>query len=117
MAAIKHAIIKNFTYATTTSTKVGSIPANAVIVNISVLVNTAFDSAPDFLSIGDSSTADKYTNDVNIASVGAATVTRKAASFGVLSSANSTDIYAIVVPGGSSPTAGDLDVVIEYVQK
>lgn len=116
MATPSFHITKNITYANTAAVLVGYVPPNTHIRDIKVLVDVAFNSAPDFLSIGTVLVPAKYTNDISLAAIGDITVVRKAGSLGILSTTDSVAIYALVVPGSSSPTAGSVTVSISLAQ-
>ena len=69
---------KNITYTDTTATKVGSLPANSIILEVIVTVGTGFNAGgADYIDIGTSSTANKFADNVNVASAGRATVTEQ----------------------------------------
>jgi hypothetical protein len=107
---------KNVTYTDTTAVTVGYLPPNSHIIDIICTVGTAFNAGGnDYIDVGDSSTANKYANDINVASTGKASVT--VANVGaVQSSTGSTEIKAVYVPSGTSPTAGSGYVNVLYVQ-
>jgi hypothetical protein len=109
-------ISKIITYTDTTAITVGNVPPNSIIVDIKVTVGTAFDAGgADYIDIGDSSTAAKFADNVNVASTGQATVTQLN-NGAVLSAVASTPIKAIYVPAATSPTAGSGYVTIVYDQ-
>jgi len=107
---------KAISYTDTTAITVGYLPANSHIIDIIVTVGTAFNAGGnDYIDIGDASTANKYANDVNVASTGKASVT--VANVGAIQDANKpTTIKAVYVPSGTSPSAGAGYVNIIYVQ-
>ena len=110
-------IIKTVTYTDTTAIKIGGLPPKAVIKDIDVIVGTAFDAGgTDYISVGTLTDDDKFANDVDVSSTGKATVTPLNVG-AVESNTLSTDIYAIYVPGGTTPTAGTAEVIVTYVQK
>ena len=110
------AISKIITFANTTSLSLGFLPPNSIITGIKVLVGTAFNAGgADVIDVGDDTTANKFANDVNVASTGSATVTLDNVG-AVESSTASTEIKAIYVPAGSTPTAGSGYIVVEYEQ-
>nr|BDD44687.1 hypothetical protein 17 [Legionellales bacterium] len=97
----------------TSSTTIGYLPANAYITDIKVLVTTAFDAGV-VIDIGDSSTANLFSNDVDPTSTGAATVTLTAQAGVVQSTTDQTAVTFIVVAGGSTLQAGAAKIVVEY---
>jgi len=104
---------KSITFANTTSFSIGYLPPNAYITDIKVLVTTAFDDG--VLDVGDATTANKYTNDVDITSQGVATVTAAGGTWGTVQSiADQTEVKGIVVAAGTTLVGGAAKVVVEY---
>jgi hypothetical protein len=97
----------------TSSTTIGFLPPGSYITDIKVLVTTAFDAGV-VIDIGDSSTANKYSNDVDPTSTGAATVTLTAQAGVVQSTSDQTQVTFIVVAGGSTLVGGAAKIVVEY---
>lgn len=109
-------LTKAVLYTDTTAVTVGYLPANSHIIDIKVAVATAFDAGgADYIDIGDSSTANKFADNVNVASTGQASVTQAYVG-SVLSTTAPTEIQAVYVPAGSTPTAGASYVTIVYAQ-
>lgn len=109
-------LVKLIAYTDTTAITVGYLPSNSIITEIKVIVGTAFNAGGnDYIDIGDSSTAAKFADNVNVASTGQATVT-ELNNGAVLDSTNPTEIKAVYVPDGTTPSAGSGYVVIEYAQ-
>jgi hypothetical protein len=98
----------------TSSFLIGYLPPNAYITDIKVLITTAYDAGA-VLDIGDSATAAKYSNDVDVTSVGVATVSAVTNTWGTVeSTSDQTQIKGIVVAGGSTFTAGAGKIIVEY---
>jgi hypothetical protein len=110
------AISKNLTYASTTATLVGSLPPNAVPIQVIVTVGTAFNAGTtNVIDVGTSGTANAFANDVDVSSTGSATVTL-ASTGAVQSTTQSTDIYATFIPSGTAASAGSGYVTMVYDQ-
>lgn len=110
-------ICKKIAYTDTTAITVGNVPPNSVIVDINVNVGTAFNAGgADYVDIGNASSANAYADNVNVASTGAATVTKTAACGAVLSTTASTPIKAVYVPAATAPSAGSAYVTVTYHQ-
>ena len=106
----------NLLYSNTSSTKIGSLPANSIITDIKVLVGTAFNAGnTDYLDIGDSEDADEFAANIDLSSTGKATVTMTEIG-AVESTSNPTDIYVIYTGSGTAPSAGSAYIIVEYVQ-
>ena len=109
-------ISKNIVYTDTTAITVGNVPPNSIIVDIKVTVGTAFDAGgADYIDIGDSTTAAKFADNVDVSSTGQATVTQLN-NGAVLSSTASTPIKAVYIPASTAATAGSGYVTIVYDQ-
>lgn len=116
MAATTGSIAKNLTYASTSNTFVGNIPANSILTQIRVLVGTAFNSGgADIIEVGISTDIDKYADNVDVSATGSASVTLLNVG-AVISTTSPTAIYAKYTPANTSPTAGSAYVVVEYAQ-
>jgi len=107
---------KAIAYTDTTAITVGYLPANAHIIDIIVTVGTAFNAGGnDYIDVGDASTANKYADNVNVASTGKASVT--VANVGAVQSTTApTQIKAVYVPSATAPSAGSGYVSVLYVQ-
>ena len=114
MARIKgiEALQYSFTYTDTTSFSIGYLPPGAYITDIKVLVTTDFTDG--VLDVGDSSTANKYADDVSLNGTGSKTVTSNAEWGNVQSTSDQTEIKGIVVATGTGLSAGAAKVVVEY---
>jgi len=115
-AGILSAITAPFDYTSTTVT-VGTIPANAQIVDINIDVTTAFDAAgTDLVTVGKTGSAAAYVTSTSVATAGRASV----ATTGVYSAwadVGSADVtYATLTYAYTStaPTAGAGRVTIVY---
>lgn len=106
------------TYTDTTSTWIGRLPPGAYVVDICPNVLTAFNAGGnDYLDIGTSTLATYWTDDIPVNTTGKKrTVTDFTFTNGgvVVSALNPTDVYAIYVPTGSSPTTGEVMITIYY---
>lgn len=92
---------------------IGTIPADADIVGITVDVTTAFDdSGTDLLDVGTSSDADHYRNDLDVASTGQ-TVTGWS-NLGDVGSSD-VDVQATYTGANSDGSAGSADVIVQFV--
>ena len=110
--------VKQIIYTDTTETLVGSLPPNALITEIVAIVSTAFSAGgADVIDVGISGTAAYFANDIDVSSVARASVTLATTGLGVISEANTTDVYATYIPAGSAPTAGVCEIVVKYIQK
>jgi hypothetical protein len=115
-ANVDNKLVKAITYTDTTAITVGYLPANAVISSIKVLVGTAFNAGGnDYIDIGNASVANQYADNVDVSSAGSATVTLQNVG-AVISATLPTEIKAVYVPAGTSPSAGSGYVVVEYAQ-
>jgi hypothetical protein len=110
------AITVAFDYTSTTVT-IGTIPANAQIVDINIDVTTAFDAAgTDLVTVGKTGSAAAYVTSTSVATAGRASV----ATTGVYSAwadVGNTDVnYATLTYAYTStaPTAGAGRVTIVY---
>jgi hypothetical protein len=115
-AGILSAITATFDYTSTTVT-VGTIPANAQIVDINIDVTTAFDAAgTDLVTVGKTGSAAAYVAATSVAAAGRASV----ATTGVYSAwanVGTSDVdYATLTYAYTStaPTAGAGRVTIVY---
>lgn len=115
-AGILSAITATFDYTSTTVT-VGTIPANAQIIDINIDVTTAFDAAgTDLVTVGKTGSAAAYVAATSVAAAGRASV----ATTGVYSAwanVGTSDVdYATLTYAYTStaPTAGAGRVTIVY---
>jgi hypothetical protein len=115
-AGILSAITATFDYTSTTIT-IGTIPANAQIVDINIDVTTAFDAAgTDLVTVGKTGSAAAYVTSTSVATAGRASV----ATTGVYSAwanVGTSDVdYATLTYAYTStaPTAGAGRVTIVY---
>ena len=115
-AGVLSAITTTFDYTSTTVT-IGTIPANAQIVDINIDVTTAFDAAgTDLVTVGKTGSAAAYVTSTSVAAAGRASV----ATTGVYSAwanVGSSDVdYATLTYAYTStaPTAGAGRVTIVY---
>ena len=109
-------LTKAVVFTDTTAVTVGYLPANSHIIDMKVAVATAFDAGgADYIDIGSASVANAYADNVNVASTGQATVTQATVG-SIISSTNPSQIKAVYVPAGSTPTAGAAYVTIVYAQ-
>ena len=99
-------------YTDTTAVSVGFLPPNAYITDIKVLVTTDFTDG--VLDVGDSTTANKYADDVSLNGTGSKTVTSTSSWGAVASTADQTEIKAVVVATGTGLAAGAAKLVVEY---
>jgi hypothetical protein len=105
----------SLTYATTSQTSIGMLPANAYIVDIVIAVSTAFNATgDDKIYIGTSADYDKFVNGAAVTAAGFATVTKLAAAAGVQSATAQTEIFAQYIPGGTDATAGAALINVMY---
>ena len=115
-AGVLSAITTTFDYTSTTVT-IGTIPANAQIVDIFIDVTTAFDAGgTDLVTVGKTGSAAAYVTSTSVATAGRASV----ATTGVYSAwadVGNTDVnYATLTYAYTStaPTAGAGRVTIVY---
>jgi hypothetical protein len=84
------------------------LPTNAMVIGGRVVVDTAFDAATATLDVGDSTVANRYKNDVNVAALGATEL--------VPTGYVSDGADLIVTPVfADAVTVGSLRVQVEYV--
>ena len=99
-------------YTDTTAVTVGYLPPNAYITDIKVLVTTDFTDG--VLDVGDSSTANAFADDVSLNGTGSKTVTSTAQWGAVQSTADQTEVKAVVVATGTGLSSGSAKLVVEY---
>jgi hypothetical protein len=102
----------NYTQLADTAVAVPAIklPYGAQVVGGSVIVDTAFDTGTSaVLDVGDSTTANRYANDVNLKSAARTALTIT----GYVSDGAEIQITPVLV--GTAATAGAGRVVVEYV--
>ena len=112
------AISESFAFGDITAKKLGSLPANALILRAYAIVTTAFDSGTsNVIDIGISGTAANFVNDIDVkTAAGAIAGTLVTTTVGVTSATGSTEIYATHIPSGTAATAGACNVVVEFMQ-
>lgn len=84
------------------------LPYGAMVTGGRVIVDTAFDAATATLDVGDSTTANRYKNDVNIAATG---VTELVPT-GYVSDGSELQVVPVFA---DAVTVGSLRVQVEYV--
>ena len=93
----------------------GYLPSGAVVIGASAVVSVAFDSATsDVIDIGTSADADGFASAVDISSVGLKAADDLATSDDLVTTAD-TLITATWTGAGAAPSAGTVDVIVEYV--
>ena len=116
IAGVLSAITTTIAYTDTAAVSIGTIPANAQIVDVNIDVTTAFNAAgTDTVTVGKTGSAAAFVASTSVASAGRASV----ATTGVYSAwANigTTDIDATVTfsQSGTAATAGAARVTIVY---
>lgn len=71
---VVRALTNTVTFANTTAKTLFTLPANAIVVGITVDVTTAFNSSgTDLLDVGKSGTANHFRDDLNVAAAGQTT--------------------------------------------
>ena len=116
IAGVLSAITTTIAYTDTAAVSIGTIPANAQIVDINIDVTTAFNAAgTDTVTVGKTGSAAAFVASTSVAAAGRASV----ATTGVYSAwANigTTDIDATVTfsQSGTAATAGAARVTIVY---
>jgi len=116
IAGVLSAITTTIAYTNSTAVSIGTLPANAQIVDINIDVTTAFDAAgTDTVTVGKTGSAAAFVTSTSVASAGRASV----ATTGVYSAwANigTTDVDATVTftQTGTAATAGAARVTIVY---
>lgn len=117
MSATKLGVLQaSVTYANSSAVFVGNLPANAYITSIKCIVTTAF-SAGDVIDIGVSGTANKFSDNIDVDAVGAATVTLATAGLGVQSTTAATAVYATYVATATGSDVGAAEISVEYAYK
>ena len=97
-----------------TGLSMGAVPAGAIITAVKVLVNAAFNAAStNVLVVGTAADDDAYlaAGDCNEAAVGFTVSTAKAAKV-----ASDTEVFVKYTESGTAATAGNADVMVEYLQ-
>lgn len=95
-----------------------TLPANAQILNIFCDVLTAYDSATSAtLTIGTAAGGTTYASGVNAKTAGRTTPTFTAAQLAAMANIGSTTSVVATVTSVGQPTAGQVRVTIQYVQK
>ena len=116
IAGVLSAITTTIAYTDTAAVSIGTLPANAQIVDINIDVTTAFNAAgTDIVTVGKTGSAAAFVTTTSVASAGRASV----ATTGVYSAwANigTSDIDATVTfsQSGTAATAGAARVTIVY---
>jgi hypothetical protein len=116
IAGVLSAITTTIAYTNTSAVSIGTIPANAQIIDINIDVTTAFDAAgTDTVTVGKTGTAAAFVTATSVASAGRASV----ATTGVYSAwadTGSAEIDATVTftQTGTAATAGAARVTIVY---
>lgn len=116
IAGVLSAITTTIAYTDTAAVSIGTLPANAQIVDINIDVTTAFNAAgTDTVTVGKTGSAAAFVTTTSVASAGRASV----ATTGVYSAwANigTSDIDATVTfsQSGTAATAGAARVTIVY---
>jgi len=116
IAGVLSAITTTIAYTNTSAVSIGTIPANAQIININIDVTTAFDAAgTDLVTVGKTGSAAAFVTSTSVASAGRASV----ATTGVYSAwadTGSAEIDATVTftQTGTAATAGAARVTIVY---
>jgi hypothetical protein len=116
IAGVLSAITTTIAYTDTAAVSIGTIPANAQIVDVNIDVTTAFNAAgTDTVTVGKTGSAAAFVASTSVAAAGRASV----ATTGVYSAwANigTTDIDATVTfsQSGTAATAGAARVTIVY---
>ncbi len=102
----------------------GSLPADAYIINVQAFVRVAFDSGTtDALEVGHAAFAGTVADDNafvtagDLSSAGEVTLTKTASIGNVTSATEVVPLTAEWTGVGTAATAGEVEVVITYVQK
>lgn len=94
------------------ATVVMNLPIGAVVVGGAIVVNTPFNSATnDTLSLGDSASATRYINAAAIRTSARGAI----ALSGYKTTATTRQMLATWTGTGAAPTAGSLDLHVEYI--
>lgn len=119
---VTHMIRRNVSYdtpniGTADSVKVGVLPQGAFITGVRVEIVTAFNAGTtNVLTVGTNTGSDNNivaAGDVNEAATGVTSVTRGLGR-SLAASADKT-VYVLYTQSGSAATAGEAEIVIEYV--
>lgn len=91
---------------------ISNLPVGAMLVGGAIVVNTAFNSATsDTLSLGDSSSATRYANGVNIHATGRTALTLT----GYKTLPTTRALQATWTGSGAAPSAGSVELHLEYI--
>lgn len=95
-----------------------TVPANAQLVNVFCDVLTAYNSATSAtLTIGTASAGTQYAGSVNAKTAGRTTPTFTAAQLAAMASVGSNTSVVATVTSVGQPTAGQVRITMQYVQK
>lgn len=98
-------------HATTVALSEIHVPAGAVIVGGAVVVTEVFNStSTDVLDIGDSGTANRYKNDVNLQALGLTALVPTGYVY-----TEPSYIKGVWVSGGGTPTTGAYTLRVDYI--
>jgi hypothetical protein len=104
-------------YTNTTSTKIGTLPLGAHVLDVYVSVKTAFTgSGTDLVIVGTGADDDEFASGVDVASVGVKHPTTIQTSNGAYMAA-ATDVYVKYTDENSNAGAGAATVVVVFISR
>ena len=116
IGGVLSAITNTIAYSNSSAVTIGTIPANAQIVDVNIDVTTAFNAGTnDLISVGKSGSAAAFVADTDVSSAGRASV----ATTGVYSAwadtgSSEVDVTATYTQTGTAASAGAARVTIVY---
>lgn len=111
-----HYLRKNIVFGdATVATTVGYLPPGALVIGGGVIITTAFNAAgDDTMDVGTSGTADGFTNDAVVSTIGNIVFNGMATS-AVLYSTSARTVVATYSYTSTAPTAGSAEVWVKYL--
>ncbi len=113
-----HYLVAEYAYSDLTSgtaVTLGTVPADCIIMDAGVVVETAFNSATsDVLDIGTSADGDGFATDLDLTTAGKIVADELATSDDLTPTAD-TDITFAWTGSGTAPSAGVIHVYVTYL--
>lgn len=107
-------VLSGWVFFGTQNPTLGTLPRNAVVLNVRCYVRTAFNSdGTDEITVGHDAAADAYATAIDVSTTGVKTPTLGATALIPEESAAIT-VEAYYTNGGTEPTTGEAFIVVEY---
>ena len=116
IGGVLSAVTNTIAFSNSSAVTIGTIPANAQIVDINIDVTTAFNAGTnDFISVGKSGSAAAFVANTDVSSAGRASVATTGA-YSAWADTGSTEVAvtATYTQSGTAATAGAARVTIVY---